>query len=86
LLSNAAGGFGTSNQSDQSVNLGPLHAKIGRQALEIDFLENALTKAVIARRREMIDRTHKLSIRRQAELLNISRGTVYYLPKPISAV
>ena len=32
----------------------------------------------------MIDRTHKLSVRRQAELLNISRGTVYYLPKPTS--
>jgi hypothetical protein len=27
------------------VNLGPLHAKIGQQALEIDFLESALTKA-----------------------------------------
>ena len=26
----------------------------------------------------MIDRDHKLSITRQASLLNISRGTVYY--------
>jgi putative transposase len=33
----------------------------------------------------MIDRSHKLSIRRQAELLNISRGAVYYLPKPPSS-
>ena len=33
----------------------------------------------------MIDRQHKLSISRQAELLNISRGTVYYLAQPISA-
>lgn len=32
----------------------------------------------------MIDRTHKLSVSRQAELLDISRGTVYYLPKPTS--
>ena len=32
----------------------------------------------------MIDRTHTLSVSRQAELLNISRGTVYYLPKPTS--
>jgi putative transposase len=30
----------------------------------------------------MIDRTHTLSVSRQAELLNISRGAVYYLPKP----
>ena len=33
----------------------------------------------------MIDRTHKLTITRQAELLQVSRGTVYYLPKPTSA-
>ena len=32
----------------------------------------------------MIDRDHKLSITRQASLLNISRGTVYYLPQPDS--
>ena len=32
----------------------------------------------------MIDREHKLSITRQSELLNISRGTVYYLPQPVS--
>ena len=32
----------------------------------------------------MIDRTHGLSVSRQAELLNISRGSVYYLPKPTS--
>lgn len=33
----------------------------------------------------MIDRTHRLTITRQAELLQVSRGTVYYLPKPTSA-
>ncbi len=32
----------------------------------------------------MIDRNHSLPITRQAELLDISRGTVYYLPKPTS--
>ncbi len=32
----------------------------------------------------MIDRDHKLSITRPASLLNISRGTVYYLPEPVS--
>ena len=31
----------------------------------------------------MIDRTHKLPVTRQAELLNISRGSVYYPPKPV---
>ena len=33
----------------------------------------------------MIDRDHKLSVTKQAKLLDISRGTVYYLPKPVSS-
>ena len=32
----------------------------------------------------MIDRDHTLSITRQAALLGISRGSVYYLPRPVS--
>ena len=33
----------------------------------------------------MIDRQRDLSITRQAKALNISRGSVYYLPRPVSA-
>jgi putative transposase len=33
----------------------------------------------------MIDRQHDLSITKQAKALNISRGNVYYLPRPVSA-
>lgn len=33
----------------------------------------------------MIDVLHALSISRQAQLVGISRGSVYYLPKPVSA-
>jgi putative transposase len=32
----------------------------------------------------MIDRAHDLPITKQAEALNISRGSVYYLPRPVS--
>ena len=32
----------------------------------------------------MIDREHDLSITGQAEVLKISRGSVYYLPRPVS--
>ncbi len=32
----------------------------------------------------MIDRNHELSIVRQAKALNISRGSVYYRPRPVS--
>jgi hypothetical protein len=31
----------------------------------------------------MIDRSHDLSITKQARALNISRGSVYYLPRPV---
>ena len=33
----------------------------------------------------MIDRQHDLPITRQSEALRISRGSVYYLPRPVSA-
>jgi len=44
LLSRAAEIF-DSGQSPEPVDLAPLHAKIGQQALELDFLSSALTKA-----------------------------------------
>ena len=31
----------------------------------------------------MIDRTHELPVKRQAELVGISRSTVYYHPEPV---
>ena len=45
LLANAAGVFGAASKAQEPVDLWPLHKKIGQQALEIDFLERALTKA-----------------------------------------
>ena len=33
----------------------------------------------------MIDRAHDLPITKQAAALNVSRGSVYYLPRPVSA-
>jgi len=33
----------------------------------------------------MIDREHDLSVTKQAEILRISRGSVYYLPRPVSS-
>ena len=32
----------------------------------------------------MIDREHDLPITKQAEALRISRGSIYYLPRPVS--
>ena len=44
LLARATEVFGGGSQGEP-VDLAPLHAKIGRLALENDFLESALTKA-----------------------------------------
>ena len=44
LLAHAAEVFGRA-QGPAPVDLAPLHAKIGQQALELDFLQGALTKA-----------------------------------------
>ena len=46
LLERAAGVFGeTAVPAEPAADLKQLHAKIGQQALEIDFLSGALTKA-----------------------------------------
>jgi putative transposase len=34
----------------------------------------------------MIDRTHDLALTQQAAVLNISRGSIYYVPGPVTAV
>jgi putative transposase len=34
--------------------------------------------------KEMIDTMHELPVKRQAELLDLSRSNVYYLPRPVS--
>ena len=33
----------------------------------------------------MIDRSHPLPITKQAKVLGISRGSIYYLPRPVPA-
>jgi putative transposase len=39
----------------------------------------------VAERKAMIDRSHDLPLARQAEALGISRGSLYYGPRPVSA-
>jgi putative transposase len=57
-------------------------AKIEERALEIIFKRRA-HQGRIAERKTMIDRKHDLSITKQAEVLQISRGSVYNLPRPV---
>jgi putative transposase len=39
----------------------------------------------MAERKAMIDREHDLPITKQAEILKVSRGSVYYLPRRVSS-
>src|SRR3982074_1707048 len=47
------------------------------------FFRRSAHQGGIAERKAMIDRNHDLPITRQAEVLQISRGSVYYLPRPV---
>src|SRR6188472_1374815 len=88
LLDGAAGVFGSDSRTDGNgpiVDLTVLHAKIGELTLENDFLAGAPGQGGFALRKAMIDRSHDLPITKQAKMLNVSRGSVYYLPRPASA-
>lgn len=47
-------------------------------------MEGAVTKRRHAERKAMIDRTHPLLITRQAQVVHISRGSVYYEAQPFN--
>ena len=85
LLEGATGVFLTPAEKRESVgpSIRDMQAKIGQLALENDFWPaRSVASAMRAQRN---DRRHaRLPICRQAELLDISRSNVYYLPKPTS--
>src|SRR5512134_4146633 len=49
------------------------------------FFGRCARQGGFAERKAMIDRSHDLPITRQAKMLNVSRVSVYYLPRPASA-
>ncbi|WP_373444024.1 IS3 family transposase [Sphingobium sp. Z007] len=87
LLEGAAGVFGVegaSEAAEPAIDVKTLHAKIGELTLVNDFLRRAREGGTVAERKAMIDRSHALPLTRQARELGMSRGSVYYLPKPVS--
>ena len=98
LLEGATGVFGEAPKADPepTVDVKTLHAKIGELTLENDAPQGlrgprpqcllryrrARQIGSVAERKAMIDRSHELSVAQQAELLDISRGSVDYLPRP----
>src|ERR1700748_1871962 len=78
-------GPGRGGTSQPAVDVKSLHAKIGELTLENDFLEGALGKRMFAERKAMRAREHELPITKQAQVLHVIRGSVYYLPRQVSA-
>ncbi|WP_456647380.1 MULTISPECIES: IS3 family transposase [unclassified Bradyrhizobium] len=76
-------GAGPAASAGPAIDVKSLHAKIGELTLENGFFRRSAHQGGVAERKAMIDREHDLSITRQAEALNISRGSVYYLPRPV---
>src|SRR4029077_537853 len=81
LEGGASNVFGTGSPAPvtPAVDVKSLHAKIG------ELIRRSAHQGGIAERKAMIDRKHDLSITKQADVLKISRGSVYYLPRPVSS-
>lgn len=86
LLEGATGVFGEARKAEPepTIDVKTLHATIGELTLENDFFRRARQGGSVAERKKMIDPTAKLSVSRQAIVLGISRGSVYYKPRPVS--
>ncbi|MFO0170010.1 MAG: IS3 family transposase [Alphaproteobacteria bacterium] len=86
LLEGAAGIFGEGKpEAPPPVDVKELHAKIGELTLTNDFLGRRAHQGGIAERKKMIDRQHSLPLAKQAKALSISRGTLYYVSRPVPA-
>lgn len=70
--------------TEPPIDLKKLHAKIGEQALEIDFLEGVFEETGSLQPQKLIDDSLQISVSKQAKLLKVSRGCYYYRPKPVS--
>ncbi|MGA8625895.1 MAG: IS3 family transposase [Pseudolabrys sp.] len=78
-------GPGGGTPATPAVDVKSLHAKIGELTLENGFFRRRAHQGGMAERKAMIDREHDLPITKQAEILKVSRGSVYYLPRPVSS-
>ena len=89
LLEGAAGVFGGEAKPDarpaRDRRENAARQDRGADAGTRFFVRRARESRTIAERKAMIDRTDALPVSRQAKALGISRGSVYYLPRPVSA-
>jgi transposase-like protein len=88
LLDGAAGVFKSGSDREDKTSetqVGDLYCQIDQLKVENDFLARQLRQGGRAERRAMIDRAHPtLSVRRQCQLLDVSRASVYRRLTPVS--
>lgn len=75
---------GAADRKEDGPDLKMLHAKIGQQALEIDFFKRRAQQGGIAERKTMIDRMRDLPVARQYQMLSLARSTAYYRTQEVS--
>ena len=72
-------------EKDYQPLIDELYKKIGQLEVENGWLKKRLRQSTSDRRR-LTDKKHpKISIKRQCELLQVSKGALYYKPKPLDA-
>src|SRR5262245_38298050 len=75
----ASGAEATGPAEDKTAEL---YEQIGRLKVELDWVKKNLPPSAEAKR-ALVDPGHRgLSVRRQCELLDLSRSTLYYEPAP----
>ncbi|MEL6172669.1 MAG: IS3 family transposase [Pseudomonadota bacterium] len=76
---------GAAPEQVSAADVDKLHSKIGQLVVERDFLAEASHQPSRDARQKMVSRDHKLSLRKQCELLQLSRSRLYYQPVGESA-
>ena len=71
---------GGASEQVSAADVDKLHSKIGQLVVERDFFSGSLASTSRDARQKMVSREHKLSLRKQCELLQLSRSRLYYQP------
>ncbi|MDA8586318.1 IS3 family transposase [Rhodobacteraceae bacterium] len=69
---------GLAPEGVSAADVDKLHSKIGQLVVERDFLANASHQFARDARQKMVSWDHRLSMRKQCELLQLSRSRLYY--------
>ncbi len=69
---------------DEETLTSPLYEETGRLKVELDWLKINLTNPVTLKKLWIEPEHNAISIRRQCELLELNRSTLYYQPEPVS--